>query len=87
MVPTVALTHTVAVVAEYASVSIATINRRIPQATPVRRHVPGLQVRSRSDAERVLAPQPVPVRGAVDHPPIDDARLAQFRSLLGVDDP
>lgn len=76
---------TVAEIARSFSVSVATINRRITAGELPAVMYRGRKFVLRSDAESVFAPQPVPVKGAAaaDHPPIDDARLARLRSLLG----
>ena len=42
----------------------------------------GVETRG-ADAESVFAPQPVPVKGAADHPPIDEARLARIAAAGG----
>jgi len=77
---------TVAEVAEHATVSVATVNRRIAAGDLPAAMYRGKKFVLRSDAERVFAPQPVPVKGANDHPPIDEARMARLRVLLGVGD-
>ncbi|MCI1831417.1 MAG: helix-turn-helix domain-containing protein [Bifidobacterium sp.] len=74
---------TVAEIARSFSVSVATINRRIAAGELPAVMYRGRKFVLRSDAESAFAPQPVPVKGAADHPPIDEARLARLRSLLG----